>query len=43
MQQLREKLDNQIDIQELDQHINDASFAAIAAQMMDQMVQEQLT
>ena len=43
MQQLREKLDNQINIQETDHHINDASFAAIAAQMMDQMVQEQLT
>jgi uncharacterized protein (UPF0261 family) len=40
-QQLREKLNPQIDIQEVDHHINDAAFAAIAAQMMDQMIQEQ--
>ncbi|MGD8990022.1 MAG: Tm-1-like ATP-binding domain-containing protein [Desulfobacterales bacterium] len=40
MQQLRQKLDSQINIQEADHHINDAAFAAIAAQMMDQMVQE---
>jgi uncharacterized protein (UPF0261 family) len=39
--QLRQKLDSQIDIQEADHHINDAAFAVIAAQMMDQMVQEQ--
>ena len=40
-QQLQEKLDTQIDIQETDHHINDAAFAAIAAQMMDQMIKEQ--
>lgn len=39
--QLREKLDPQIDIQEAEHHINDAPFAAIAAQMMDHMVREQ--
>lgn len=37
---LREKLDPQIDIQETDHHINDSAFAEIAAQMMDQMIQE---
>ncbi len=42
-QQLRQKLDPQIDIQEADHHINDAAFAAIAAKIMDQMVQEQPT
>jgi len=40
-QRLREKLDSQIDIQETDHHINDTAFAAIAAQIMDQMIQEQ--
>ena len=40
-QQLREKLDPQIDIQEADHHINDSAFAAIAARLMDQMIQEQ--
>jgi uncharacterized protein (UPF0261 family) len=39
-QHLREKLDPQIDIQETDHHINDSAFAEIAAQMMDQMLQE---
>jgi uncharacterized protein (UPF0261 family) len=38
---LRERLDPQIQIQEVDHHINDPAFAAIAAQMMDQMTQEQ--
>ncbi|MGD1971293.1 MAG: Tm-1-like ATP-binding domain-containing protein [Desulfobacterales bacterium] len=37
---LREKLDPQIDIQETDHHINDSAFAEIAAEMMDQMIQE---
>ncbi len=37
---LREKLDPQIDIQETDHHINDSAFAEIAADMMDQMIQE---
>jgi uncharacterized protein (UPF0261 family) len=37
----KEKLAPQIQIQEADHHINDPAFAAIAAQMMDQMIQEQ--
>ena len=39
-QRLREKLDPQIDIQEVDHHINDAEFGEIAAQVMDAMVRE---
>ena len=38
---LKEKLDPQIQIQEADHHINDPAFAAIAAQMMHQMIQAQ--
>jgi uncharacterized protein (UPF0261 family) len=38
---VKEKLDPQIQIQEADHHINDPAFAAIAAQMIDQMIQEQ--
>ena len=37
---LREKLDPQIQIKEADHHINDPAFATIAAQMMDQMIQQ---
>jgi uncharacterized protein (UPF0261 family) len=40
VQQLREKLDPQIDIHEADHHINDSAFATIAARMMDQMILE---
>ncbi len=40
-QRVREKLDPRIDVREADHHINDAAFASIAAQMMDQMIQEQ--
>jgi uncharacterized protein (UPF0261 family) len=39
---LKEKLNPQIHIQEADHHINDPAFAAIAAQMIDQMIQEQI-
>jgi uncharacterized protein (UPF0261 family) len=38
---LKERLDPRIQFQEADHHINDPPFAAIAAQMMDQMIQEQ--
>jgi uncharacterized protein (UPF0261 family) len=38
---LKERLDPHIQFQEVDHHINDPAFAAIAAQMMDQMIQEQ--
>ncbi|MGW8301733.1 MAG: Tm-1-like ATP-binding domain-containing protein [Desulfobacterales bacterium] len=38
---LKEKLDPQIQIKEADHHINDPAFAAIAAQMMDQMIRGQ--
>ena len=38
---LRKRLNPQIQIQEVDHHINDSAFAAIAAQMMNQMTQEQ--
>ena len=38
VQQLREKLNPQIDIQETDHHINDAEFGLIAARMMDVML-----
>jgi uncharacterized protein (UPF0261 family) len=40
-QVFKEKLDPKIKIQEAAHHINDSAFAAIAAQMMDQMIQEQ--
>ena len=40
-QRLKEKLDQQIQIEEVNHHINDQAFAVIAAQMMDQMIQEQ--
>ncbi len=40
-QLFKEKLAPQIQIQEADHHINDPAFATIAAQMMDQMIQEQ--
>jgi uncharacterized protein (UPF0261 family) len=39
-QRLREKLYPQIQIKEADHHINDPAFATIAAQMMDQMIQQ---
>ena len=38
---LKEKLDPQIQIQEADYHINDPAFAEIAAQVLDQMIQQQ--
>jgi uncharacterized protein (UPF0261 family) len=41
-QSFKEKLDPRIQIQETAHHINDPAFAEIAAQMMDQMIQEQL-
>ncbi len=41
IRRLRDTLDPQIQIQEAHHHINDAAFAAIAAQMMDQMIREQ--
>jgi uncharacterized protein (UPF0261 family) len=37
---LKEKLDHQIQITEVDHHINDQAFAEIAAQMMHQMIAE---
>jgi uncharacterized protein (UPF0261 family) len=37
-QRLKEKLDPQIQIEEVNHHINDQAFAAIAAQTMDEMV-----
>jgi uncharacterized protein (UPF0261 family) len=37
---LKEKLDHQIQITELDHHINDPAFAETAAQMMHQMIAE---
>jgi len=37
-QRLKEKLDPQIQIEEVNHHINDQTFAAIAAQTMDEMV-----
>ncbi len=40
-QQLQEKLDHQINIQEAAHHINDPAFAELAARTMDQMIQEQ--
>ncbi|MEJ2099572.1 MAG: Tm-1-like ATP-binding domain-containing protein [Desulfobacterales bacterium] len=39
-QRLREKLDQHIQITEVDHHINDAAFAEIAAQLMHQMIRE---
>jgi uncharacterized protein (UPF0261 family) len=38
MQQLRQLLNPQIDIREVDHHINDAAFGEIAAEVMDEMV-----
>ncbi|MCP5051533.1 MAG: hypothetical protein GY940_30475, partial [bacterium] len=35
---LKEVLDPQIEIQEMDQHINDSAFAEAAANLMDKMV-----
>jgi uncharacterized protein (UPF0261 family) len=35
---LREVLDPQIEIQEMDQHINDSTFADAAANLMDKMI-----
>jgi uncharacterized protein (UPF0261 family) len=37
---LKEKLDHHIQITEVDHHINDQAFAAIAAQLMHQMIRE---
>lgn len=37
-QRLKAKLDPQIQLQEVDYHINDQAFATIAARMMDQMI-----
>ena len=37
-QRLQDNLDPQIDVREADHHINDSAFAAIAAQMMDEMI-----
>lgn len=37
-QQLREKLDPQIDIQEVDHHINDVEFGEIAAEVLNAML-----
>jgi uncharacterized protein (UPF0261 family) len=37
---LKEKLDHHIQITEVDHHINDQEFAAIAAQLMHQMIRE---
>jgi uncharacterized protein (UPF0261 family) len=37
---LRERLDHHIQITEVNHHINDAAFAEIAAQLMDQMIRE---
>ena len=39
-QQLKEKLDPRISIEEINHHINDQAFAAIAAQLMDEMVRQ---
>jgi uncharacterized protein (UPF0261 family) len=41
-QRLRERLDPQIQIEEVDHHINDPAFAARAAQMLHQMIQKQI-
>jgi uncharacterized protein (UPF0261 family) len=38
LQQLKKLLNRQIEIQEVDHHINDAEFGEIAAKIMDQMV-----
>jgi uncharacterized protein (UPF0261 family) len=37
---IKEVLNPQIEIQEVDHHINTSAFADIAAKMMDEMVQE---
>ncbi|MGD2187208.1 MAG: Tm-1-like ATP-binding domain-containing protein [Desulfobacterales bacterium] len=41
-QRLRERLDPRIQIEEVDHHINEQAFAARAAQLMDQMLQNQI-
>lgn len=38
IQRLHEKIDPQIEIKEVDYHINDSAFAAIASKMMDEMI-----
>jgi len=40
IQRLKEKLDAQIQIEEINHHINDQAFAAIAAQKMDEMIRK---
>ena len=40
VQQLRENLDPRITVHESDHHINESAFAAVAARMMDEMIQE---
>jgi len=37
---LKEVLDSQIEIQEVDRHINDSAFAEVAANLMDEMIQK---
>ena len=37
---LKEVLDPQIEIREIDQHINDSAFAEVAANLMDEMIQK---
>ena len=39
---LKEVLDPQIEIQEVDQHINDGAFARAAANLMDEMIQKSI-
>jgi uncharacterized protein (UPF0261 family) len=38
VQKLREILNSQIEISEVDHHINDAAFATISAKMMNEMI-----
>ena len=37
---LKEVLNPQIEIQEVDHHINDTAFAELAANLMDEMIQK---
>jgi uncharacterized protein (UPF0261 family) len=37
---LKEVLDSQIEIQEVDRHINDSAFAEVAANLMDEMIKK---
>jgi uncharacterized protein (UPF0261 family) len=37
---LKEVLDPQIEIREIDRHINDSAFAGAAANLMDEMIQK---